>query len=254
MADQFRLEKREGRVDIILSNPPDNQLDIPMMRDLGNAMRPLAVDTSLRIVTIRAESGSFSTGIIPDHLAPDRSREMIDVMDKMFKRLWEINAITLAVVDGDALGGGCQLAVGCDLVVASKRARFGQPEISYGLFAPMAAVVFPKLVGRNRTFEWLLTGDIYSADEAEKTGLVNRVYPDDTFMDEAEKYIAKFMSYSAAVISNTKIAMDKVMDKPAREGVTFVDMIYLRQLMSTQDANEGVKAYIEGRDPVWNHR
>ncbi|MDP8205309.1 MAG: enoyl-CoA hydratase/isomerase family protein [Candidatus Electryonea clarkiae] len=250
----IRVELNDGRADVILDRPPVNILNISMMHELSKAFLNLSSDKNLCAVVIRSEGKAFSAGVDVAEHSSSKVKEMIEVFGKMFKRLWEIPAITFAAVDGKALGGGCELAIGCDLVLASEKAVFAQPEIKVGVFAPMAAVVFPKLIGRNGSFEFLMSGDDYSASQAEKIGLVNRVFPTDDFYDHVDEYVGKFTKHSAAVIAITKRAIDKTMDKPARDGMTLVDMMYLRNLMKMADAQEGINAFLEKRAPVWKNR
>jgi enoyl-CoA hydratase/carnithine racemase len=152
------------------------------------------------------------------------------------------------------LGGGCELAVFCDMVIASDRATFGQPEIKVGVFPPIAAVLFPHLVGRNRALELLLTGDVVGAAEAKAIGLINKVFPAESFHEKTEEFISKLTSLSGPVLRLTKRAVDRSLYTSVTEGITAVERLYLGELMQTEDAREGLTAFLEKRKPIWKNR
>jgi cyclohexa-1,5-dienecarbonyl-CoA hydratase len=160
----------------------------------------------------------------------------------------------MALVDGMALGGGCELATFCDMVIASERATFGQPEIKVGVFPPVAALVFPQLIGRNRALELLLTGDVIDAAEAKALGLINKVFPTQAFRRQADEFIGKLTSLSASVLKLTKQAVDRGLYANWRDGLVSVEKLYLGELMKTEDAREGLNAYLEKRKPTWKNR
>lgn len=244
----------EGRATVTLEREPFNILNIEMMNELVDCFRDLALDSQLRVVVIAAAGKAFSSGVDVGEHTGDKAVEMINTFDRLFQALWDIPSVTVAAVHGLALGGGCELAVGCDIVLASESAKLGQPEISVGVFPPMAVAVFPQLIGRNRTIEWLLTGKIYSAADAHAAGLVNRVFAPDSFAEDVDEYCAQFAKQSAAVIAVGKKAIDAAYAKDAREGMAIADKLYMEELMATADANEGLNAFLEKRKPEWRHR
>jgi cyclohexa-1,5-dienecarbonyl-CoA hydratase len=153
-----------------------------------------------------------------------------------------------------ALGGGCELAVFCDMVIASEKATFGQPEIKVGVFPPVAAVVFPRVVGRNRTLELLLTGEVIDAGEAKAIGLINKVFAEQAFKEKSEEFILKLTALSGKTLSLTKRAVDQSLYTSVMEGIFSAEQLYLRELMKTEDAQEGLKAFLEKRKPVWKNK
>lgn len=153
-----------------------------------------------------------------------------------------------------ALGGGCELAVSCDMVFASDRATFGQPEIKVGVFPPVAAVLFPHLIGRNRALELLLTGDVIEAAEARAIGLVNKVIPAQSFREKTDEFIGKLTSLSGPVLRLTKRAVDRGLYLSVNEGISAVEQLYLGELMKTDDAREGLNAFLEKRKPIWKNK
>jgi cyclohexa-1,5-dienecarbonyl-CoA hydratase len=179
---------------------------------------------------------------------------MIEKFHGMFRLLHSLALPTLALVDGMALGGGCELATFCDMVIASERATFGQPEIKVGVFPPVAAVVFPHLVGRNRALELLLTGEVVDAAEAKAMGLINKVFPTQEFHQKADEFIGRLTSLSAPVLKLTKRAVDRGLYANISEAITSVEELYLGELMQTEDAHEGLNAYLEKRKPIWKNK
>ncbi|MBW3661401.1 MAG: enoyl-CoA hydratase/isomerase family protein, partial [Gemmatimonadetes bacterium] len=162
---------------IVLDRPPLNVLTTAMLEELAEAIDSLAGRTDLKAVAIAAEGKAFSAGVdVHDHV-DEKVRPMIAAFHGVFRRLADFESVTVAVVHGPALGGGCELAAFCDLVLASDAARFGQPEIDLALFPPIAAAAFPYFVNGKKTLELLLTGEAIEAREAERIGLANRVAP-----------------------------------------------------------------------------
>ncbi len=257
MAGDYRTIRCEFGAEvarITLNRPPLNIMDIPMLEELHNALARIHSDNSAKVVAISHEGKAFSAGVsIQDH-TPAKVPEMIEKFHAIFRLLNSLAPPTLALVDGMALGGGCELAVFCDMVIASDRATFGQPEISVGVFPPVAAVIFPHLVGRNRTLELLLTGEVVKAQEAQAMGLINKVFPTEDFHQKASEFIGKLTSLSAPVLKLTKRAVDLALYAQVTEGLALVEDLYLGELMQTEDAHEGLNAYLEKRKPVWKNR
>jgi len=243
-----------GVARITLNLPPLNIIDIPMLGEIQSAIARVQSEKEVKVLVIDHLGKAFSAGVsIRDH-TPDKVSEMIDKFHGVFRLLHSLAMPTVALVDGMALGGGCELATFCDMVAASERATFGQPEIKVGVFPPVAAVVFPQLVGRNRALELLLTGDIIDASEAKTLGLINRVFPTPEFRQKADEFIGKLTSMSAPVLWLTKRAVDRALHADLSERMASVEELYLRELMSTEDAREGLNAYLEKRKPVWQNR
>jgi enoyl-CoA hydratase/carnithine racemase len=179
---------------------------------------------------------------------------MIGTLHRMFRLLGALELPTLAVVGGAAYGGGCELAAFCDMAVASERAKFGVPEIKVGVFPPIAAAVFPHLIGRNRALELILTGEVVGAEEAKQMGLINRVFPTEGFRENVDEFIAKLTSLSAPVLKLAKRAVDQGLYVSVDSAMSQADEIYLGDLMRTEDAHEGLSAFMEKRKPVWKNK
>ena len=175
--EHLKLSTVEGVAAIVLNRPPLNVMNIAMMREINSGLEALPSTPGLKVLVIKAEGKMFSAGVdVADHTA-DKVDNMMKEFHRTFELLNSLTILSVAVVDGAALGGGCELAISCDIVIASERAKFGQPEIKVGVFPPIAAAIFPRLVGRNRTLELLMSGGTISATEAERIGLINAVVP-----------------------------------------------------------------------------
>ncbi len=246
-------EIRESVARITLNQPPLNIIDIPMIGEMHSALARVQAVGDLKVLVIDHRGKAFSAGVsIQDH-TPDKVGEMIEKFHGVFRLLKSIAVPSVALVDGMALGGGCELAVFCDMVIASERATFGQPEIKVGVFPPVAAVLFPHLIGRNRTLELLLTGDVIEAAEAKAMGLINKVIPVQSFPEKTDEFISKLTSLSGPVLKLTKRAVDRGLIVSVDEGIRAVEQLYLSELMKTEDAREGLSAFLEKRKPIWKN-
>lgn len=245
---------QDGVARITLNRPPLNILNIAMMKEINSALESLDSRDDAKLLVIDHEGKAFSAGVdIKDHTT-DKVEEMIDVFHRIFRLLNSLELPSLAVVKGAALGGGCELATFCDMVVASEKASFGQPEIKVGAFPPIAAVVFRHLVGRNRALELTLTGEVIGAEEAERIGLINRVFPSEGFAEKVDEFTTKLTSMSAPVLKLAKRAVDRSLYVSVDEAISKVEELYLGDLMQTEDAHEGLTAFMEKRRPEWKNK
>jgi cyclohexa-1,5-dienecarbonyl-CoA hydratase len=241
-------------VRITLARPPLNLLTIEMLHELGEALERAAARPALKALVLAAEGKAFCAGVaVEDHLG-ERARPMLEAFHRIFRQLRTLECATLAAVQGAALGGGAELATFCDLVVAGASATFGQPEIKVGVFPPIAALHYPARIGPARTLRLLLTGEVIGALEAELIGLVDRVVPDDRLTDVVESELARFRSLSAVVLRLTKRAVRDASGLGFEEGLSFLEELYHDELMVTADAEEGLRAFVEKRKPIWRDR
>lgn len=239
-----------GIIRITLNRPPLNVLTIPMMEELISAFL-WADQEAGSVVVLDAEGKAFSAGVdVLDHTA-DKVDKMIEVFDGIFAAMDAIAKPIIGVVNGAALGGGYELVLFCDLVVASEKAKLGQPEIQVGVFPPLACYMLPRLLSWPRAMELLLSGDVIGADRAEQMGLVNKVLPAEGFAEGVEQFIKKFSGLSPVVLAMTKKAARGGLGKDFAGGLKVIDHIYLKELMKTKDAVEGLQAFLEKRPPVW---
>lgn len=244
------VENANGVTRVTMSKPPLNVLDIAMMEELNAALKPLKSDEATKVVVLAAAGKAFSAGVdIADH-TPERVESMIDTFHAIFRTLWSLDQPVVAAVQGAALGGGCELAIACDFIVASEKAKFGQPEIKVGVFAPIATLVLPRLIGRMKANELLLTGDPIDAREAERIGLVNQVAPVESFDAAVQSFVSRLTLLSGAVLRHAKRAIALGVEG----GLTEIERYYLNELMQAEDALEGLNAFMEKRPPVWKEK
>jgi cyclohexa-1,5-dienecarbonyl-CoA hydratase len=251
MSYQFvQLEVKDGLATITLNREPLNVLNIAMMKEINQALDALK-ETKIKLLLFKAAGKAFSAGVdVGEHLG-DQVEEMIEVFHGIFRRMDALPAVSIASVQGAALGGGCELALYCDLVIASEKAKFGQPEIQVGVFPPIAALIFPRITGRKKALELILSGETIGAQEALSLGMINKVVPVEALEEELGKFCGKFLPLSGLVLALTKKGFKAGLMDPADQGLKEVEKIYLQELMKTKDAEEGLKAFLEKRKPVW---
>jgi len=242
----------KGRSAVVtLDRPPLNVLDIPMMRDLGRALTPLTAEYDF-IVFQGAGPKAFSAGAeVRDH-TPERVAEMLGAFHSIFRQLNRAECLTIAAVHGHCLGGGMDLATFCDFVLATESAEFGQPEIKLGCFPPVALITLPQLVGLRATLDLILTGRTISAREAKELGLVTRVVADNTLASSVEALLDELGRLSPAVLRLSRRVLRRA-DEFERQ-LDEVEQVYLGELMKTEDAREGIRAFLEKRAPAWRGR
>jgi cyclohexa-1,5-dienecarbonyl-CoA hydratase len=239
---------------ITLARPPLNILTIPMMQEIAAALALAADRPSLKVLVFDGEGKAFCAGVaVEDHVV-DRVKPMLEAFHEIFRRLRQLPCATVAAVHGAALGGGAELATFCDVVVAADDATVGQPEIKVGVFAPIAALHYPRRIGAARTLGLLLSGETLTAAEAQRVGLIDRVVAAAALAETVEAQVARFRAQSAAVLRLTKRAVMESLDTPFEQALPLLEDIYRYELMTTADASEGLRAFVEKRKPVWRDR
>lgn len=255
LSNELILIKKEGSIGkIIFNNGSLNILNIAMMEQINEALDDFLEDDTLKVVVIGHHGKSFSAGVdVGEHMG-DTVKKMMEVFHGMFKRLNRIKVPTVACVKGAALGGGCEVAAFCDIVLASEKAKFGNPEIKVGVFPPVSAVIFPFIIGEKKSFELLLQGEIINANESHRIGLVNHVFSLESFDQEVTTFLERFTKLSKVVLQYTKKSIKLSIDSDFDTKLDEVEAFYLNELMKTHDANEGLQAFIEKRAPKWENR
>jgi cyclohexa-1,5-dienecarbonyl-CoA hydratase len=249
------FEIKDSVTTITINRPPYNVLDIQTMKEINGAIQNTKKERGLKALVIAAAGDkAFSSGVdVRDH-TPEKVDEMIEVFHRIFRLLSTVEVPTVAVVNGMALGGGCEVAAFCDMVIASDRATFGQPEVKVGVYPSMAVAWLHRIVGEKKAYELLLTGDTINAGEAARIGLVNQVVPHGELDQAVEIFLGRLTDKSSAVLKWAKIAIKHGLDLDFEKGLQNSEIIYKSGLMRTDDANEGLTAFLEKRKPVWKEK
>jgi len=240
---------------ITFARPPLNVFNIEMMREISSAL----VECNLRelvaiVIDADKDCRAFSAGVAVEDHVQETIFQMLDAFHAIFRSLELLAKPTIALIDGAALGGGCELVAACDIVIASDRSRFGQPEIKLGVFPPVAAVLLPLVIGEKRARELILTGEIIDAVEAGRLGLCNHVVPGAHLEPKLLEVLAKLRELSGTSLSYARQSLDLGRGRSIEDALSQQENMYLHELMKTKDANEGVKAFMEKRKPIWRHR
>jgi cyclohexa-1,5-dienecarbonyl-CoA hydratase len=245
-------ESMDGVVRIGINRPPLNILNVETLLELTSALEMARSDSSTTVVVVTGVGDrAFCAGVdIRDHL-PEKVASTLAVFNRVFYALEAVDKPTVAVVKGLALGGGCELAMACDMIIASEKAQFGQPEITVGAIPPVAVVLLPKLIGPKKAFELIITGDVISAAEAKQIGLVNKVVPTEKLEEASRDLVAKLKEKSPIVIKLTRMSMRSGSGMDFKKELESATDIYLNLLMRTEDAVEGLQAFLEKRKPLW---
>jgi cyclohexa-1,5-dienecarbonyl-CoA hydratase len=236
---------------ISLQNPPLNVIDIPMMRELQQVLAEIESQNNISTIVISGSDRAFSAGVdIKDH-TPDKIEEMLREFHGVIRALVASRKVTICAVRGACLGGGAEMALVCDMVFTARDAAWGFPEIKLGCYPPVAAVALPAVVGQKRAEELILTGRQISGDEAVAIGLANksaRAEEVDSLVDEALNHLCALSPAALAVTKKAIYAWDAIhFDK----GLARAERIYVDELVRTNDAQEGISAFLEKRSPNW---
>ncbi len=251
--ESIELTVEDGVAELTLNRPDYNVLNIAMMEEINSALESLDSGSDLKALVIRAEGKVFSAGVDVAEHTDELAEKMINTFHRMFYLLEKFEAPTISLAHGAALGGGCELALFCDMTLASERAKFAQPEIKVGVFPPIAALRMPKIMPLVKSYEFLLTGESWKAEELYRQGVINHVYPVETFKEQSAKFITSLTENSGVVLRMTKKALKHGLNQRFAEALSDVEDLYLNDLMKTTDAHEGLTAFMEKRSPKWTN-
>lgn len=258
MSDALILQQIQGRVAILTLNRPKalNALNDELMNELGQALLKLDVDDDIGAIIITGSEKAFAAGA--DIAAMANWSHMDVFKSEYITRNWEtmlrIRKPIIAAVSGYALGGGCELAMMCDFIIAADTAKFGQPEIKLGILPGAGGSQrLPRAVGKSKAMDMVLTGRMMDSAEAERSGLVSRVVPADKLMQEAIDVATAIASMSLPSVMMAKEAVNRAWESPLSEGLLFERRAF-HSLFGTEDQKEGMKAFLEKRQPDFKHQ
>ncbi len=252
---QFIRYKVEGPVArMTLDRPEHNLLDEPMLRELAAGMELLGEEDTIKLVVLDSACKAFCGGFDIGEYTADRVFQVLDAFHTVFSAMLEVSKPVLVIVNGPAIGGGAELAAFGDLVIATPKARFAQPEITIGVFPPLASTILPHIVGPKLALELVLTGQAISAERAKELGLVNLLVPEAQLEKAVNAWIAQITSQSGAVLAMAKKAILGGMGLSLRDGLRNSMNIFLNELYRLEDSQEGLRAIVEKRKPQWKNR
>ena len=240
---------------IVLNAARGNLLSLDLVRALGAAVHTLESETGIKWLTIEGAGGEFSYGARIQEHTSDMMKTVLPETHRVFKRLLAFPAPTAALVEGRCLGGGFELALSCDDIIATDTAEFGLPEIRLGAFAPAAAALLPVRVGASRATRAIVTGQSQDARYWHDAGLVSIVAPQASLLEAAASWFdAHLAPHSAVALSYAVAAARLTIRAQAEPALDAAERDYLGGLLMTADAVEGVQAWLEKRSPKWNNR
>jgi cyclohexa-1,5-dienecarbonyl-CoA hydratase len=249
---KMRIEGSAARM--TLNRPEHNLLNEAFLRELSDGIILAGQTPEVKLVVLDSACKVFCGGIDIGEYTSERVFQMLDAFHSAFIGMLDVGKPVVCVVNGPAIGGGAELAAFGDLVIATPKARFAQPEISIGVFPPLASTILPYLVGPKRALEIILTGEAITADRALELGLVNRLVPEAKLDQTVTEIIERITAHSGPVLNMAKKAILGGMGLSLRDGLKTSMNIFLNELYRLEDSQEGLRALVEKRKPNWKNR
>ena len=249
---QFRIEAGVARM--TLRRPEHNLLNEAMLREIAGGITLAGERNDVKLIVLDSACKVFCGGIDVGEYTSQRVFQMLDAFHAAFAGMLEVGKPVVCVVNGPAIGGGAELAAFGDLVIATPKARFAQPEISIGIFPPLAATILPYLVGPKIALELVLTGEPVTAERALELGMVNRLVPEPQLEQAVKDLVTRISGHSGPVLAMAKKAILGGMGLSLREGLKQSMNIFLHELYRLEDSQEGLRAMVEKRKPNWKNR
>ncbi|GAC1619462.1 MAG: enoyl-CoA hydratase/isomerase family protein [Candidatus Acidiferrum sp.] len=249
---KFRVEGGAAR--ITLNRPEHNLLNEAMLRELADGITFAGENAEVKLIVLDSACKIFCGGIDLGEYTAQRVFQMLDAFHAVFTGMLDVGKPVLCVVNGPAIGGGAELAAFGDLVVASPKAKFAQPEITIGIFPPLASTILPFLVGPKVALEIVMTGEAVTAERALELGMINRLVPEAQLEQTVNQLTARIAAQSGPVLSMAKKAIMGGMGLSLRDGLKNSMSIFLNELYRLEDSQEGLRALVEKRKPEWKNR
>ncbi|MGH9757007.1 MAG: enoyl-CoA hydratase/isomerase family protein, partial [Candidatus Acidiferrales bacterium] len=231
-----------------------NLLNERMLAELTAGINSLGERREIKLIVLDSAVKSCSGGIEVGEYTQRRVFQMLDSFHAAFSAMLDPSKPGLGVVNGPAVGGGAELVALGDLVIATPKARFAQPEIKLGVFPPLAAAVLPTILGPKVALELVLTGEAMTAERAREVGLVNWVVSEAELPKRVEDLISRVTAQSGPVLTMAKKAILGSLGLPLRDGVRNSMKVFLNELADLEDSQEGLRALVEKRAPKWKNR
>jgi cyclohexa-1,5-dienecarbonyl-CoA hydratase len=248
---RISIDPRPPIVWISLHNPPLNVIDIPMMEELEDVLKEIDSRPEISALLLTSSQKDFSAGVDVAAHTPDKIHEMLAKFHGVIHLLINTRKVSIASVRGNCLGGGAELAAVCDLVYTSESSVWGFPEIKLGCYPPVAATMLSALVGQKHASELILTGRSISGREAASIGLANRAVSEAELESAVQETVNRLVKLSPVALALAKKAIYVWDAMHFHKGLARAEQIYLDELMQTEDAREGIAAFLEKREPVW---
>ena len=247
----------DDRVGLIRLNRPQqlNALNTQLMEELATGLEEFDRDPNVGCIVITGNERAFAAGADIKEMAGATAVDMLtrDAIGR-WDRIKKIKKPIIAAVSGWCLGGGCEMAMTCDIIVASESAQFGQPEINIGVMPGAGGTQrLTRAIGKSKAMEMVLTGQYLPAREAEQAGLVSRVVPVEVYLDEALKLAREIAAKAPIAVRLAKEAVNKVYEMPLADGLDYERRLFYF-LFATEDQKEGMQAFVDKRDPEWKGR
>jgi len=241
---------------IMLNAPKGNVLDSTMMQELQTILDGLKDQPQIKLIQFIGEGKHFSFGASVEEHTKEKAPQMLKQFHQLFYTLIDLAIPTAALISGQCLGGGLELALMCNFLFADKTAKFGQPEIALGVFAPPASLILPMKLGQAYADELLLTGEIVDSDFADKIGLICSVSDDkDSMLSDVDNWVTKnILPKSASSLREANKAARRMFNRTLLKHLSGLEKQYIEELMETNDANEGIVSFLEKRKPMWKNR
>ncbi len=248
------MQERDRVAWITLDRPPLNVLNLPMLAEFRRFLDIIERHAGIDQIVIRGAGRAFSAGVdIKDHTR-EKAPAMLEAVHGVIRALLALPQVTVAAVAGACLGGGLELASACDFILATDDSFFATPEINVGCYPPVALARFPEQLGYRRAAEMILTGRRFTAAEALSIGLVTRVFSAGKLEEGVEELLRDLGGKSRAVLRIALKGLREASLKSLPAKLKRSEEIYLKELLETEDVEEGVKAFLEKRPPQWSHR
>ncbi len=249
---KFKLDAGVARM--TLSRPDHNLLNESMLREMADGIAHAGERPDAKLIVLDSACKIFCGGIDVGEYTAERVFQMLDAFHSVFVGILETSKPVVCVVNGPAIGGGAELAAFGDLVIATPKARFAQPEITIGVFPPLASTILPFLVGPKIALELVLLGEPVTAERALDLGMINRLVPEAKLEATVNDICARIAGHSGPVLTMAKKAILGGMGLSLRDGLKNSMSIFLNELYRLEDSQEGIRALVEKRKPDWKNR